>query len=395
MQSSRFAGGPTEAARQAAALLALSAALALVGLPSQPHQVVLLLVIAGSDLGTAGVTLLLPWSRWGARSTAVLILPALVVLGVSTWAFGGFAAGTGPFFVLLFAWLGLHQPPRIIVGCAPLAALAYAIPLLAAGASPRLIGSTAVLIPIALAVGLIIAHRVRGLTAARLAIGREERWRSALMATLAHDVRSPLTTIRAALEIVGDDPTLSPPSQDILRSAVRQTARLARLSSGLLDLERVDAGRLRLDCRDIALAEVTDLLTELTGVRDLKVDVEPGLTVWADPDRLEQMLVNLTSNALRHGLPPVELTARRDREAVQIRLRDHGPGVPADDQELLFERLSAADRAAESVGLGLWIVRLLAEAHGGRVGYEPADPGARFTLTLPRHPAPVPVDASP
>ncbi|MCF4123578.1 GGDEF domain-containing protein [Antribacter sp. KLBMP9083] len=120
-----------------------------------------------ADLVTAGLTLACPWASWPAGRTAVLAWPAFTLIGLSTWAFGGFAAGTGPFFVLFFAWLGLHHEPKVILRCAPLAAVAYAVPLAVSGADARLVGTTVILMPIAVGVGLIISARVRALAQAQ------------------------------------------------------------------------------------------------------------------------------------------------------------------------------------------------------------------------------------
>jgi signal transduction histidine kinase len=101
---------------------------------------------------------------------------------------------------------------------------------------------------------------------------------------------------------------------------------------------------------------------------------------------VEQMLVNLVTNALRHGEPPVVIAARTEGNVVRISVRDHGAGVPVEDQPFLFERLRPVERHPDSVGLGLWIVKLLAEAHGGSVSYQTLDAGAEFTIELPAAP---------
>jgi signal transduction histidine kinase len=372
------------ASRQVAALFLLSGLLAVMGIPTAPDRAGVLWLIAGLDGLVALSAYWLPWSRWGPRSTALLAVPGFVILSVSTWAFGGFAAGVGPFFVLLFAWLGLHHPPRVAVLFSPVAAASYALGLFAADADPRLVGSTVVLVPIALAVGLVIAVRVRQLNQAREEIEQMDRWRAALMATLAHDVRSPMTTIRGTLEIALDDPALPDHLRPLLTSANRQSARITSLATNLLDLERVDAGKLRIDVTDVNLLELGSRVADLVGRPDIELHIDPALVVRADPMRLEQMLVNLSTNALRHGRPPIVLSADRYDDRVEIRVRDHGPGVPASDQPYLFERFSGSDTAPESVGLGLWIVRLLAEAHHGTVGYRTLAPGAEFGITIPQ-----------
>ena len=376
--------GPRVAARQAAMLFALSGALALVMTPVQPSGSAVLAIIGVVDLAVALATWWLPWERWHPRCTALLGVPAFAVLGLSTWAFGGFAAGTGPFFVLVFAWLGLHHPPWVIAAVTPIGAAAYVLPLVATGAPPPVLASVVVLVPVAVTLGLLISAQVRRLHAARAKIAEEERWRAAMMATLAHDVRSPLTSIQGALDLLTSYPDLPEQrSRALTEAASRQTARLTRLATGLLDLDRVEQGRLRLDLEDVAVAKAFERVTEVLAASDIEIEADPSLHVHADPERLEQMLVNLTTNALRHGSAPVAMTAYEQDGCVRLAVRDHGAGVPPDVRAHLFERFSDAGTGLGSVGLGLWIVRLLAEAHDGSVTYEAAEPGARFVLSLP------------
>ena len=382
---------PQTAARQAAALFALSGLLALLVAPAQPHGTAALLRIGVADIAVAAAAWWLPWNRWNPRWTAVLGLPALAVLSASTWAFGGFAAGTGPFYVMVFAWLGLHHPARVVAMTVPLGAVAYLVPLVATGAPPAVLVSAVVLVPVATAMGLLVCAQVRRLNDARNAVAAMEQWRAALTATLAHDVRSPLATIAGALELIGSHPNLTDQRRrSLTEAALRQTRRLTRLATSLLDLERVEQGKLRLDYHDVAVAEAVDAVAELLGDPDLSNEVDPALTVRADPERLEQILLNVTANAIRHGQPPIHVRARDAGDTVVIEVRDHGAGVPDDSRGTLFERLAASDSDPDSVGLGLWIARLLVEAHGGTIAYEAGDPGARFVISLPVTPLPAP-----
>lgn len=336
--------------------------------------------IAAADVVVGVLAIVLPWRRWGLNSTAALAVPGWAVMGLSTWAFDGFATGTGPFFVLLFAWLGLHHRRRVILANAPLAAAAYAGALVAADASARLVGTTLVLIPVAVSVGLIMSARVQE-------IEREHWWRAALVATLAHDVRSPLSTIQGLHEFMSEDEELPDQFRPLLAAATRQTTRISMLSSNLLDLERVGrGGRLRLDLSDFALVDAAREVVELLGSGDVTVEVDPSLRLRADRLRVEQMLMNLTTNALRHGEPPVVIAATTYGNVVRISVRDHGSGVPVEDQPFLFERWRATDPHPESVGLGLWIVKLLAEAHGGGTNYCTMEAGAEFAIRLPATP---------
>lgn len=371
------------AARQAGLLFVMSAVLLLAATAPLPERRDQLVVIAVTVFAIGVLTFLLPWRRWGTGSTAALALAAWAVVGGSTWAMGGFGAGAGAFFVLAFAWMGLHHTRRMILINAPAAAAAYVVALLLTDAPVQQLTSTVVLIPFAVSIGLIIEGRVRRLREAQAVIEEEQRWRAALMATLAHDVRSPLTTIHGALEIMADDEDLPDHLRPLVAAAARQASRLTALASNLLDLERVEGGKLILDRQVVDLAELSEQVAELLGGTDVTVDVEPGLTVSADRLRLQQMLVNLGTNAQRHGEPPVVIGARRTPTGVEISVRDHGTGVPPDSRSMLFERLNRTEGNPESVGLGLWIVRLLAQAHGGDATYRPAEPGSEFVITLP------------
>lgn len=377
--------GAGQAAGQAAWLFVLSGVLAFAAIPSEPHHVGLLTMIGVADLVTAIGARLLPWDRWDQVLTALLMLPAFGVLGLSTWTFGGFAAGTGPFFVLCFAWLGLHHRPWVIITNAVPATAAYLAPLIAVDSSPRVLSSAVVLIPVAVGIGLVIEGQVRHLRAERDRAARAEAWRSALLATVAHDIRSPLTSVHGTLMLLDKvDELPAERRKSLTQGALRQTGRLTRLATGLLDLERVEQDKLRLDRRWVSVAAIAEDSASLVAKdSDVAVLADPALRVYADQERLEQVLVNLVANAVRHGQPPIHVTAESVGHTVRIAVRDHGPGVPPQRQAALFDRFGGDSDHPDSVGLGMWIVRLMVEAHGGTVGYEPADPGARFTVSLP------------
>ncbi len=376
--------GPEFAARQASLLFALAGVLAVAGIGTQPDRWRDLVLIAVADLGVAALAWWLPWRRWGRYGPLALSAPGFVILAFSTWAFGGFAGGTAPFFVLLFAWAGLHYPAWTVVALSPAAAVAYVAPLAVTNQSRQVVSSAVVLLPIAVAVGWIIATQVAHLCQAREQVRQVERWRAALTATVAHDVRSPLTAVRMVLHLLETAAERLPADRRraLIVAAQRQTARIQRLAEGLLDVERVDIqGALRLDLQEVALRAAADEAVTYLDTDDVVIDIDPDLVLHADPDRLEQILVNLTANALSHGRPPVVIRAEPADDEVRISVRDHGEGVPQERRARLFTRFGTTSPG--SVGLGLWIVQELARAHGGQVRYEPADPGSRFVVTLP------------
>ncbi|CAN5497943.1 hypothetical protein BH11ACT8_BH11ACT8_00310 [soil metagenome] len=374
---------PVSASREAAVVLAAIGLLSLLSLLLTDANLAWGSTVAASALVSAAAAWLMPWARWPPMATFLLALLAIGLLSLCTWVFDGYASGTGPLFVLVFAWLGLHFPLRALGAAAPVAALGYAVALLAADAPARRVASTVVLIPIALVVGVLIARTVAALRETQRDLEIKERWRTALMATLAHDVRSPLSSVTGLLEVLEDDPDLNPKYSPLVHSATRQANRILRLATGLLEVERVEQGHLRPDRRQIGLRDLAQEVRGLTDPQKVHVDVAPDLTVPGDPQQVEQIVYNLVNNALRHGEPPIVISAQHGGETVTVTVRDHGVGVPAGDQMRLFDRFTSADRSQHSVGLGLWIVELLTTAHRGTVRYEPAEPGARFIVTLP------------
>ena len=237
---------------------------------------------------------------------------------------------------------------------------------------------------VALIVGLLVRDLVeqRQATAAALEEAQQvEASRSRLISMLAHDVRAPIAAARSALDTLqsaGD--RLAPEQREqVLLAGSRQADRALLLTRDLLDLARVEAGTLAVERVDVVLAEVVERVRSVLGHHaELRTAVD-GIVVRADPMRLEQVLFNLVDNAVKHGAEPIEVTAERVGEVVEVCVRDHGGGVP--DGVELFTAFSHAGEG--SVGLGMWIVRQLVEAMDGTVEHRPAEPGACFTLRLP------------
>ena len=372
--------GPRAAARQAAVLFLLAGLLALVGLAGQPDRSGPLLTVAGLDFATALAGLLLPWHRMRPDAPAALGLAGLAILGLSTWSFGGVAAGTGPFLVLLYAWAALHFRRRILLGYAPPATLAYVVPLVVTGQPPLVLSSALVLLPVALAIAFLVEAQARHLRDDRERLARIEQWRSAMISTLAHDVRSPLTTAQFALEELADQ--VSGDGVQLIDTAQRQIARITRLAEGLLDLHRIDSsGQLKLDRQVLpARALVQGALAHLR-TADVTIDIDEESTIYVDPQRFEQIVVNLVGNAQRYGRPPVAVRLTSDGTVDRLEVRDHGPGIPAALRPRLFTQFAVGGH--EGVGLGLWIVRKLVEVHGGNIVAEPREPGVAMVVSLP------------
>ncbi|MGH2725221.1 MAG: sensor histidine kinase [Actinomycetota bacterium] len=242
---------------------------------------------------------------------------------------------------------------------------------------------------IALVAGLMARNLLRERTRLATALGelsRTDALRSRLVATLAHDVRNPLTTIRGTLKTLARhldrlDPEVR---RELIHTADRQADRLERLASELLDLARIEEGRLDLSVEELPLAEAVRRGLSFTDHEDrFDVQIPSDLVVRADPARLEQIVVNLASNALRYGEAPFVVEARDGNGGmVDMSFRDHGPGVPEDEWDSMFEPFRT-ESDGSSVGLGLAIVKALVEAQGGEVRYEPNLPrGACFRVLL-------------
>jgi signal transduction histidine kinase len=221
------------------------------------------------------------------------------------------------------------------------------------------------------------------------------------VADASHELRTPLTSVLANLELLAE--SLQGEEADAARSALRSSRRMRRLVADLLLLARTDVGRIvRREPCDLAqiVVEATAELGPVGSEHELTLDVHP-VVVEASRDELHRLALNLIENALRHTPPGTEIrvsTAATSAGDARFVVEDDGPGVPERLVPTLFERFvrGAGDRGG-SFGLGLAIVRAVAESHGGSVTLEQAHsgaprPGARFVVTLPAAGAPLNLD---
>jgi two-component system OmpR family sensor kinase/two-component system sensor histidine kinase BaeS len=227
---------------------------------------------------------------------------------------------------------------------------------------------------------------------------KAEQSRRALTADIAHELRNPLAVQRANLEALQDG--IYPLTSENLAPVLEQNHLLTRLVEDLHTLALADSGQLRLERRDIdfpSLAgKVVERFVPQAASREIRLSYDkvpiPPLSI--DPTRVEQILNNLLSNALRYtpggGDIAVSVSGVTPQlpGAVQLRVHDSGPGIPAEALPHVFERFYRADRSRSrgegGSGLGLAIARQLAEAHGGTLeAANHPEGGAVFTLTLP------------
>lgn len=199
------------------------------------------------------------------------------------------------------------------------------------------------------------------------------------LAEAAHELRTPLATLRLVVETGSTSPTRAPAALD---EAVRQVDRLGRLVGGLLARARVEAGTQEVELTPLRLDQLVEQsVEELPDRTGITVTTEAAI-VDGDPELLAQAVRNLVENALRHGGgTPVHVAVTAGRIAV----RDHGPGVPAEDRERVFRR-HVTGAASTGTGTGLAIVRWVAELHGGTARLSAAPGGGLLAeLLLPRH----------
>jgi signal transduction histidine kinase len=200
----------------------------------------------------------------------------------------------------------------------------------------------------------------------------------AFVADASHELRTPLAILKAELELALRSGRSAAELEAALRSAAEETDRLVSLAEDLLVIARVEEGRLPL--RPVPV-DAGALLREFG-----PADTPAGLTVSADPERVQQALRNLVDNAHRHGGGHVELAAERANGRVELHVRDDGPGFPPDFLDAAFERFTRADpaRGRGGAGLGLAIVDVIARAHGGAAGAaNRAGGGADVWISLP------------
>lgn len=233
------------------------------------------------------------------------------------------------------------------------------------------------------------------------------RARDELFSIATHEIRSPLTALRlhaqALIRGLGREPPDIPRARRAIAEVERHAERITVMADQLLDVSRIRSGRLDLERAPMDLAAIVREVATRFGAEaatvgaTIIIDGEPSVPGWWDPMRIEQIVANLVSNALKFGQGnPVAIELRTLGARVLLTVRDHGPGIPEDEQERIFEPFERAKRArgTRGAGLGLWIVRKLVEAHGGSVRVASAEGrGTVFAVDLPRETSPPPPSA--
>jgi signal transduction histidine kinase len=225
---------------------------------------------------------------------------------------------------------------------------------------------------------------------------RTERSHAELIATVAHELRSPLTSVKgftatllAKWERFTDDQ-----KRLMLETVDADADRVTRLITELLDISRIDSGRLEIHRQPVDMAAAVDrhirahIAAGRPEERFARRIATPLPPLWADPDKIDQVLGNLLENAVRHGegTVTIEVAPARTKtgdEGTAVTVSDEGPGIPEESMSRVFTRFWRGSKRG-GTGLGLYIVKGIVEAHGGAitVGRSPAG-GAEFRFTLP------------
>jgi signal transduction histidine kinase len=227
-----------------------------------------------------------------------------------------------------------------------------------------------------------------------------DRLKSEFVSLVSHQLRAPVTNINGALEMVTQEAdTLPADTQRTLGILAHESQRLSWLIQTILDVSRIEAGRLKPRLGPVAvgplLDEVSHATMEVQAERRLEVRVAEGLPpAWADETLLGEVVHNLVENALRYSPAdtPVVVAVELADEHLEISVVDHGPGIPKEEQErifLSFHRLSDQEGSVDGSGLGLYFADRLVRAQGGSIRVEsPAwpdaqAPGTRFSFEVP------------
>jgi signal transduction histidine kinase len=249
--------------------------------------------------------------------------------------------------------------------------------------------------------GLVAARQylaLRELAVAEAQLRESERLKDEFISVVGHELRTPLTSIRGSLGLLqaGLLGKLPQEAGEMVDIAVTNTDRLVRLINDVLDIERMDAGRMDLELVPVKASELVRQAAQIVQVTatqskvTLELEVEDNLIVSVDADRVIQVLVNLLGNAVKFSdrWSVVTVSARSDSARALFSIHDTGRGIPPELRETIFERFRQVDasdaRDKGGSGLGLAIARGIVEHHGGRLSVQSVlGEGSTFSFTLP------------
>ncbi|MEW5939567.1 MAG: ATP-binding protein [Chloroflexota bacterium] len=223
--------------------------------------------------------------------------------------------------------------------------------------------------------------------------------KSEFVSLVSHELRAPLTTLNGGLELALEHAdTLPDSARRTLETMVGESHRLTQLVQQILDVSRLQAGKLEINLGPVAVRPLMEQAAEVVLIpkgRHLEWRFDPDLPpAWADEVHLEEIVRNLMRNADKYSPPeaPIYICGCQEGEHVRIAVRDHGEGIPKEAQQYIFERFGRAqngENAQPGWGLGLYFARKLIEAQGGSIGVnspiwnDAEAPGAEFYLLVP------------
>jgi two-component system sensor histidine kinase KdpD len=244
-------------------------------------------------------------------------------------------------------------------------------------------------------VAIAIEHARQQIELGRLEVARRnERLRSVLLDALAHDFLTPLTSVKSAITTVRSEYRHEPEEDDFLAVVEEETDRLSEMINETTDMARIESGKPQIRRRRVSVPEIITsslhrMKTLLDG-RPLKVQIQEDISpVDADPDMIGLAIRQLLGNAVKYSPPEttIAISASQAGDTVTIAVRDHGPGIPLDELDAIFERFYRGKQTQESVagtGMGLSIARDIVRAHDGKLRVQNTpEGGAQFSFTLP------------
>jgi signal transduction histidine kinase len=361
-------------------------------------------------IAAVAATAALPWHRWPEGWQALVPLSLIGAVVLLDYVGDLYYIVTVPVL-----WLALFHTRRLLVVGIAVAAVAVFLPRALAPEVYQLVPLAEVILvfTVIMVAGLgmheLVGHVREAAVTMGVALEREreaserlrqlDQTKNDFVATVSHDLRTPLTSIVGNTEILldGSAGDLTAPQRRLIGAIERNANRLNVLIGDLLLLSRIESGTLRMNARPVAITDIIDGTLEALAVNitdDIQLDIhrpDERVLVDSDPAQLERVTTNLISNALKFTPPGgrVTVTVTADAEQVQVSVSDTGIGIPAEELGQVFDRFFRSSRSQQQArpgtGLGLTIAKSIVESHQGtiRADLNPLG-GTIFTFTLPR-----------
>ncbi|MBP2833660.1 sodium:proline symporter [Aquimarina sp. U1-2] len=244
-----------------------------------------------------------------------------------------------------------------------------------------------------------LTETTKQLKAANIELLEQDRIKDEFLDTVAHELKTPITSIKAASEVLTDDHEMPDELKTkFLNTIVSDADRLARLIHNILDLEKLSSGRDELEIQTNQIDKTIDKaihgVSQIANKKNVAIHYQNGTRIYAnyDEDRMLQVLTNLLSNALKFSEPEngeIMIQARQKQKTIEVTVQDNGKGIPAEDINYIFDKFYQAKhqniKKPKGSGLGLAISKKIIESHRGKIWIDKKyNRGARFLFTIPR-----------